>query len=134
MKDSTKSCFGFTALILALGLAFVSLLLGGVGELVTQLGGNSLGITFRTGLIGAFVVFGLLFLTALYFFISIRDWSWIPAILGGVYAILPDLIIGPQDDLAAMVLGVVVSGGLNYFMNRRGIPTTSDRPELPPEA
>jgi len=70
----------------------------------------------------------------LYFFISIREWSWIPAILGVVYAILPDLIIGPQDDIAALVLGVVVSGGLNYFMNRRGQPMASDRPELPPEA
>jgi len=134
MKDSTKSCLGFSALILALGLASVSLLVGGVGELVTQFGGNSLGINFRTGLIGAFVVFGLLFLTALYFFISVRDWSWIPAILGGVYAILPDIVLGPQDDVAALTLGVVASAVLNYFMNRRGQPKPADRPELPPEA
>jgi len=133
MKDSTKSCLGFTALILGLGLAVVSLLAGGVGQLVTFLGGDSLGINFKTGLIGASVVFGLLFLSALYFFISIRDWAWIPAILGGVYAILPDLIFGPEDDLLALLLGVVLSGALNIMQNRRAQSKAVSRPELPPE-
>ncbi|MBN2045234.1 MAG: hypothetical protein JW757_09460 [Anaerolineales bacterium] len=119
MSDSKKSCLGFTALILGLGLAVVSLVAGGIGELVRFLGGDSLGINLKNGAIIAGIVFGLLFLTAVYFFISIRDWSWLPAIAGGVYAVLPDLVLGPEDDVLAMVAGVGISGLLSYFQYRR---------------
>ena len=120
MSDSKRSCLGFTALILGLGLAAVSLVAGGIGQVVTVLGGDSLGINIKSGAIGAAVVFGLLFLSAMYFFISIRDWSWLPAIAGGVYAVLPDLILGPEDDVIAMVAGVGISGLLSYLDYRRG--------------
>ena len=133
MSDTQKSCIGFGALLLGLGLAVISLVVGGVGELVTMLGGNSLGFNFRTGLIVGGVVFGLLFLTAIYFFIRIRDWSWFPAIISGVYTILPDIIPGPEDDIAAMVVGVVLSAGLSFLKSRLDQRKTADRPELPPD-
>ena len=119
MSDSKKSCLGFAALILGLGLAVVSLLAGGIGELVTFLGGDSLGVNLKSGGIVAGVMFGLLFLSAIYFFISLRDWSWLPAIAGGVYAVLPDLILGPEDDVIAMAAGVGISGLLSYLQSRR---------------
>lgn len=120
MSDGRKSCLGFGALILGLGLAVVSLLAGGIGEIVTYLGGDSLGINLKTGLIVAAVLFALLFLSAMYFFISIKDWAWLPAIAGGVYAVLPDLILGPEDDIVAMIAGVGISGFLSYLDYRRG--------------
>ncbi len=120
MSDGKKSCLGFTALILGLGLAAVSLLVGGIGQLVLFLGGDSLGINLKTGLIAAVVVFALLFISAIYFFVSIKEWAWLPAIAGGVYAILPDLVLGPEDDVLAMIAGVGISGLLSYLDYRRG--------------
>ncbi|MFN2145461.1 MAG: hypothetical protein ACK2T7_08905 [Anaerolineales bacterium] len=120
MSNGKKSCLGFTALILGLGLAVVSLVAGGIGQLVTFLGGDSLGINLKTGSIAAMVVFALLFISAIYFFVSIKDWAWLPAIAGGVYAVLPDLILGPEDDVVAMIAGVGISGLLSYLDYRRG--------------
>jgi hypothetical protein len=133
MSDTQKSCIGFGALILGLGLAAVSLVAGGLGELVTYLGGDSLGINFRTGLIAGGVIFSLLFLTAVYFFIKVRDWSWFPAIISGVYTILPDVIPGPEDDVAAMILGIALSAGLSFFKTRYERRKAVERPELPPD-
>ncbi len=129
MKDGTKSCLGFTFLILGLILAVVSLFAGGVGELVTFLGGDSLGINLKVGLYIAIGVFVVLFAAAIVMFVSVRDWAWIPAILGGVYAILPDLMIGPQDDIFAVIGGVLLSAALNYFTQRRSGNTAASRPE-----
>ena len=131
MSDSKKSCLGFSALILGLGLAVVSLLAGGIGQIINWFGGESI-VNLRTGSIVAITVFAVLFLSALYFFISIRDWSWFPAILGGIYTILPDLILGPEDDIVAMVAGVGLSGLLSYIQHRRGQSTGANQPpELP---
>lgn len=124
MSDGKKSCLGFAALILGLGLAVVSLLAGGIGQVVVFLGGDSLGINLKSGLIAAVIVFALLFISAMYFFISIRDWAWLPAIAGGVYAVLPDLILGPEDDIVAMLAGVGISGLLSYLDYRRGKKST----------
>jgi hypothetical protein len=133
MSDGWKTCFGFGFLILGLGLAAVSLLAGGIGQLVTFLGGDSLGIDFRLGLYIAAGVFGLLFLASIGFFISIRNWSWLPAIAGGIYAVVPDLILGPEDDAAALIVGVAASGLLAYLKNRREQKFRLSRPESPPE-
>jgi formate hydrogenlyase subunit 3/multisubunit Na+/H+ antiporter MnhD subunit len=134
MSDSRKSCLGFAALILGLVLAGLSLVAGGIGEMVILLGGETL-FNFRLGLIAAIVLFSLLFLMAVYFFISIRDWSWLPAIAGGVYAVAPDIIFGPQDDLLALIGGVVVSVLLSWIDNRRDRRSAdpSQRAELPPD-
>lgn len=134
MSDSRKSCFGFAALILGLVLAGLSLVAGGIGELVILLGGETL-FNFRIGLIAAIILFTLLFVMAVYFFISIRDWSWLPAIAGGVYAIAPDIIFGPQDDLLALIGGVVISVLLSWIDYRRDRRRASPSPraELPPD-
>lgn len=120
MSDGKKSCLGFGFLILALSLAGVSVLFGGLSSLVSSLSGEAAWFDLRTGIyvaIGLFVFFALV---AVLFFVSVRNWSWFPAIFGGVYAILPDLIFGPEDDIFALVLGVVLSGALAYFRERSG--------------
>jgi predicted membrane channel-forming protein YqfA (hemolysin III family) len=124
MSDGKKSCLGFGFLILALSLAGVSVIAGGISSLVSNLSGEAPWFDLKTGVyvaIGLFVLFALI---ALLFFISVRNWSWFPAIFGGVYAILPDLIFGPEDDVIALVLGVVLSGALAYFRERRGSGST----------
>ncbi len=133
MSDGKKSCLGFGFLILGLVLAAASLLVGGIGQLVESLGGNAAGISLRTSLYIAAGVFLVLFAAAIYFFASIKDWTWLPAIAGGVYAVLPDLILGPEDDAAAMVAGVALSGLLSWLRSRNVQRSKLSRPEDPPE-
>jgi hypothetical protein len=133
MSDGQKSCFGFGFLILGLVLAVASLLAGGIGELITFFGGDSLGVDFRLGLYIAIGVFVVLFAAAVFFFLSIRNWAWLPAIAGGVYTLMPDLIIGPEDDVVAMILGVLVSGLLAHIKDRQEERATTPRPESPPK-
>lgn len=135
MSDGKKSCLGFAALILGLGLAVVSILAGGVGELVTLATGNSFGLNLKSGLIAGLVIFGVLFIVAIYFFIRIKDYSWFPAIAGGIYAVLPDIIQGPQDDFIVMLAGLILSIIWEIFENRheRKLAAREDRPEPPPE-
>lgn len=133
MSDGRKSCLGFVFLILGLGLAVLSLVAGGLGELVKVFGMESI-INLKTGLYIAIGVFVVLFVAAMVMFISIRDWTWLPAIFGGVYTILPDLILGPEDDILALIGGVALSGLLNYVTNKR--TASRSRPEElgPPRA
>ncbi|MCB2179682.1 hypothetical protein KQH54_01020 [bacterium] len=133
MSDGRKSCLGFGFLILGLLLAGASILVGGIGQLVEALGGDALGINLRIGGYVAIGIFVVLFAAAIYFFVSIRNWAWLPAIAGGVYAILPDLIFGPEDDALAMVAGVVLSGLLSWLRSRNGGPVDPTRPEKPPK-
>ena len=123
MSDGRKSCLGFGFLILALVLAGFSVFAGGISSLVSSMVGESVGFSLKTGIYLAIGVFILLTLVALIFFISVRDWSWFPAIFGGVYAIMPDLIFGPEDDVLALVVGVAISGLLAYLKEKRGIKT-----------
>jgi len=133
MSDGLKTCFGFGFLILGLTLAVISLLAGGIGELVTFLGGDAMGISLRTGFYIAVGVFVVLFLAAIGFFISIRNWTWLPAIAGGIYAVVPDLILGPEDDAVAMITGVLASGLLAYLKSRHEQKQTQVRGEAPPK-
>lgn len=118
MNDGRKTCLGFAFLIMGLILAVVSVLVGGVGEMVKWFGGESQ-INFQIGLYVAIAIFAILFIAAFVMFVSVKDWAWLPAILGGVYAILPDLIAGPTDDLGAVIFGAVISVALNYFTEQR---------------
>ena len=114
MSDGKKSCLGFIFLIGALVLAVLALVAGGIGEVVNYLGGNTFGVDIRSGLIigvGALVFF---FVLAVYMFITIRNYSWFPAIAAGVYTVLPDLIIGPEDDIIVLILGGFISGFLDW--------------------
>lgn len=118
MSDGKKSCLGFVFLIGALALAVLALIAGGIGEVVNYLGGNSFGVGIRSGLIlgvGAFIFF---FVVAVYLFVTIRNFSWFPAIAAGVYAVLPDLIIGPEDDIVVLILGGLISGLLAWRQTR----------------
>lgn len=134
MSDGRKTCLGFGFLIFGLVLAVISVLVGGIGEMVRFFGGETQ-ISFNLGLYIAIGVFAVLFIAAFVMFVSIRDWSWIPAILGGVYAILPDLIVGPEDDLLAVLFGAALSGLLNYLTGRHrrrsGAPSRPEELEPP---
>ncbi|MEJ2757709.1 MAG: hypothetical protein P8046_04425 [Anaerolineales bacterium] len=120
-------------MILGLLLAGASLFVGGIGQLVEALGGNAAGINFRTGFYIAIGIFVVLFAASIYFFVSIRDWAWLPAIAGGIYAIVPDLILGPEDDALVLVAGVVLSGLLSWVRGRRGQKSGLSQPEDPPD-
>ena len=133
MSDGWKTCFGFGFLILGLALAAISLLAGGIGELVTFFGGDAMGISLRTGFYISVGIFVVLFLAAIGFFVSIRNWTWLPAIAGGIYAVVPDLILGPEDDAIAMITGVLASGLLAYLKSRHEQKPTQVRDEAPPK-
>ena len=85
-----------------------------------------IGRDLRTGAvlgISVFVFFGAL---ATYQFIKIRDWAWLPAVAGGVYAVLPDLMLGPADDVGAILLGAALSGLLAWRRGKTAQPTAFD--------
>ena len=77
------------------------------------------GINLKTGALIGVGAFSFFFALSIYFFIKTKDLSWLPAILGTLYAVLPDLLAGPQDDIGALALGAVLSGFLSWRGNRR---------------
>lgn len=118
MTDTKRSCLGFFFLITALGLAGISLFWGGVGWLVEGLGGGSIGLDLRSGTILGVGFFAFFFILAVYMFITIKDYSWFPALLAGAYSILPDFILGPEDDILALIIGAGLSGILAWRKTR----------------
>lgn len=107
MTDGRRACLGFVFLIAALALA----VLFGVGGWIV--GGDA-----GTGLIAAIITFIIFAGLAIYMFVSIRDYAWLPAVAGGLYAILPDLLLGPVDDGLILAAGIVVSGIMAWRKNR----------------
>ncbi len=110
MGDGARSCLGVFSLFAAI-----------VFSVLTFLGGW-IGWEFRVGLtlgLGSLLFFLAL---ALYMFITIQDYSWltvtIPAVLAGAYTIMPDVILGPADDLAALILGAVLSAALVWYREK----------------
>ena len=132
MSDGWKTCFGFSFLILGLVLALLSVMAGGLGEWVESLGGNAWGIDLDLGVKVAAGVFIILFVAAIVFFASIREWTWLPAIAGGIYAVVPDLIFGPEDDALAILAGVLASGILAQLKSRRERKMAQVRFDPPP--
>jgi hypothetical protein len=123
MSDGKKTCLGFGFLIAALILAGAAVFVGGLDALIdgfaSWIKGGSFHLNVNTALgigIGLFILFSAI---ALIIFLSLRNWSWLPAILGGVYTVLPDLIFGPEDDIVALILGVVISGLLAWRSERK---------------
>lgn len=123
MSDGKRTCLGFGFLIAALILAGTAVFVGGLDTLIdffaSLIRGESFKLDVKMALgigIGVFILFSSI---ALILFFSVKNWSWLPAILGGVYAILPDLILGPEDDIVALALGVVISGLLAWRRERR---------------
>ncbi|MEX1247473.1 MAG: hypothetical protein WEA61_03230 [Anaerolineales bacterium] len=112
MRDGTRACLGFVFLLAALFLAVVFGIAGWV------IGGDA-----GTGLIVALATFGLFALLAAYMFITIKNYAWVPAVLGGVYAILPDLIFGPADDAVVLLAGVTLSAIMAWRRKSPNSPT-----------
>lgn len=107
MNDRNRSCLGFVFLSAALVLAVAALI------------GGWIGWDFRTGAILSIGTFALFAVLAIYMFVTIKDYAWFPAVIGGLYAVLPDLMAGPTDDIVALVLGAVMSGIWSWRRSRR---------------
>lgn len=116
MTDRRRSCLGFSFLGASFFLAFVALFWGWIGW------------DLRTGAILSGGFFSIFVVLAVYMFITIRDYAWLPAIFGGLYAILPDLIAGPADDIGVLALGALISGLWSWRRSKR-----EKAPEIPEE-
>lgn len=114
MSDTRKSCLGFGFLILAMGIAILALVAGGVGSLVEAAGGSLFGLNIKTGATIGLTAFVISAGLAVYMFVQIKDLSWLPTIIAGVYTILPDVIAGPADDIGALVIGAALSSLLAW--------------------
>ncbi len=107
MTDRRRSCLGFIFFTASLFLAFVSLFWGWIGW------------NFRTGAILSTGFFAFFLALALYMFITIRDYAWLPAVFAGMYAILPDMIAGPVDDIGVLALGALISGVWSWRRSKK---------------
>lgn len=71
---------------------------------------------FWSGVIAGVATFALLFLLSVLLLFRVRDLSWfsasLPYAFGSLYAVLPDILIGPLDDGAASLLGALFSFAL----------------------
>jgi hypothetical protein len=108
MSDRRRALLGFVFLLLAMLLAVVALI------------GGWIGWGFKTGAMLSIGTFVVLAGAAGYMFVSIRDYAWFPAVLGGLYAVLPDLIAGPMDDIGVLLLGAAISGLIGWRKRKRG--------------
>ncbi|MQC26314.1 MAG: hypothetical protein DWG76_02545 [Chloroflexi bacterium] len=117
MSDRRRAVLGFVFLALAMGLAVVALI------------GGSIGWDFKTGVILSVGTFVVLAGFSAYLFISIRNYAWFPAVVGGLYAVLPDLVAGPADDAGVLLLGAALSGLLSWRRKRK-VERDAQKPEL----
>jgi hypothetical protein len=107
VSDRKRILFGFIFLLIALfGAAVV-----GVGGWV--------GRDFQTGALLGLGTFALFAALAVYQFAKIRDFAWLPAVAGGVYAILPDIFLGPTDDIWVLIGGAAITGLLSWRKSRK---------------
>ena len=123
MSDMVKSCLGVVLLFVSTGIALLVLSFAAFAAIWLQLTGNDLNGIQNPTLIG-FGLAALVFIYAIYLFISIRDYSWlgvtIPGIISGLYAILPDLLTGqPTDDIVVLVAGAGLSTLLAWRKQKR---------------
>ena len=107
MNDRRRSCLGLIFLSASFILALVALLWGWIGW------------DLRTGAILSGAFFSIFVVLAAYMFMTIRDYAWLPAVFGGIYAILPDLFVGPADDLGVLALGALISGIWSWRRSKR---------------
>jgi hypothetical protein len=123
MSEGKRTCLGFGFLFLALIFAVAAVYLGGMSALVNGVVSWMRGDSFQLGAGTAWVIgigiFVALSAIAILIFLSFKNWSWLPAVLGGIYAVMPDLIFGHVDDTIALVLGILASGLLAWRRERR---------------
>jgi hypothetical protein len=110
MGDGARGCLGVLFLFAAVVLA------------IAAFAGGWLGWEFKVGVILGVVTFSVFFALAGLMFISMKDYSWltttIPAILGGAYTVLPDVLPGAQDDILVLLLGATISGLITWRKSR----------------
>jgi hypothetical protein len=116
MTDGRRSCLGFVFLGASFLLALIALFWGWIGW------------DFRTGAILSGGFFAFFSAVAVYMFVTIRDYAWLPAVFGGLYTILPDLIAGPVDDIGVLAFGALLSGLISWRRSR-----SAPGQELPPQ-
>lgn len=130
MSDTRKSCLGFIFMIAAVTIAITAVLLGGVGSAVESMGGSLFGLNLKSGAIIGFIAFSISALLAIYMFFQVKNLSWLPTIIAGVYAILPDILAGPADDIGVLVAGAMLSGLLAWRQQRKSkTPLNQKSPE-----
>lgn len=106
MSDRKRIFLGLVFLVIALlGAALVNIIGWSAGE-------------YRFGALAGLAVFVVFAILAAYHFIKVRDWAWLPAVAGGLYAVLPDLILGPVDDLGAILFGAALTGFMSWRRKR----------------
>jgi hypothetical protein len=123
VSEGKRTCLGFGFLIAALIFAVAAVSVGGMSALVGVVASWIQGESFKLAAgtawvigIGFFVAFTAI---AIIIFLSLKNWTWLPAVLGGIYTIMPDLIFGHVDDTVAIVLGILASGLLAWRRERR---------------
>lgn len=101
MTDNDKSCLAAALFIFALFFPLVALAIGWIGW------------DFKTGAYAALITFGVLAIPAAILFLTVRNPSaWVsslPLLLGTLYTILPDALLGGVDDGAVFSLGALLS-------------------------
>lgn len=117
MGDGKKTCLGFVLLISAFVFGFVAYLIGW----------NQ--IDSRSGLIIGISVFLFLGSIAGYTLYRVDSWAWVPLIVSIGYAIVPDIILGPADDFAAILLGALITGLLSWRKENKS-KDVEDLPKL----
>lgn len=93
-----------------------------VGLGVFALVAGSVGLDLNRGVRLGILTFVFFFVIAAYLFFKIENWGYLPIIASIVYTILPDLILGPEDDILALILGALISGIWAWRTSKRGNP------------
>lgn len=79
----------------------------------------------ETGAIAAVITFIITLIIVFLLLVTIRRHNWfsasLPVLLGAVYSLLPDIILGPADDAVVLTGGAVVSFIL-WLRKQPGIP------------
>jgi hypothetical protein len=123
MNDMVRSCLGVVLLFVSIGIALFTLFFATAAAVFLQIGGTDIsGLQVPT--LAGIGIAALIFLFAVYLFVSIRDYSWlsvtIPGVLSGLYAVLPDLLTGqPTDDIVVLIAGAGLSAMLAWRKQQR---------------
>lgn len=108
MADGRKSCLGFFLLAAGVGMG----ILAGIAVWA--------GYDFQRGMVVGLAVFMFLAVLAAYAFLQVRDWSWLPILVGSIYAVVPDILAGPADDIFVLLGSALLSGILVWRKQRQG--------------
>ncbi len=123
LSDGKKGCLGFVFLAIAIFISVLTILSGGIGSIIGSFGGDTW-LSLRSGTILAIGIFSFFFMISIYWFIKIKNYAWLPMIFSTLYAVLPDIILGPEDDIGALILGTILSGVMAWRQNKKKILLT----------